>query len=734
MILNLFDFQTDAKNYLLDKVTDSNAKNRIVLKSPTGSGKTVFLISFIEDYLLYEDPNKIFIWLTPGKGDLEQQSKNKMEKLSPNSKTGNIHDVLLQGFTPGYTYFINWEMITNKNNSSLKETEKKNLLERIAATHRGNFSFITVIDEEHLNNTAKANDILNALDSEYEIRVSATTTRNPLAEFYEIPEEEVINSGLITKALYVNMDINIDQMDDLENEAFYLLQKANNKRKEIKKEYEKHSENINPLVIIQFPEMSNRLIEYVEKSLKTLGYTYENKMVAKWLSEDKRNISDITDDNSPSNFLIMKQAISTGWDCPRAKILIKLRENMSESFEIQTIGRIRRMPKAKHYNNDILDFCYLYTFDEKYKDAVIQSGNAYELRRLFLKKSYKNFELIKEYRNNDYDIMDEVEIRNKAYDYFKNKYKLSNVKKDNINSMESFGFKFGTKVYSRFRTGKFQTLADITNQNLGEHREIAHELSTHHHGIDCLQSIDMIKKVTGVPSNKMRAILQHLFHKSIPSTKKLLNLDNREWYAFMINNAYKLRDDFLELAALPDIKQLQWLDKKTSIWKLPTEDFYRYLPHETEVEIYKKNAYDNYDTSMTTSTFRSISEQLLENFLENNEDVEWYYKNGDTGQQYLSILYGNNLEKEYLFYPDYIVKKKNEEVWILETKGGEIKGKSKNIDKQIENKFIAFKAYAEQHKINWGFVRDKDSRLYINNTVYTEEMSDSQWKLLNHKF
>ncbi|WP_210136574.1 DEAD/DEAH box helicase family protein, partial [Staphylococcus sp. GDK8D68P] len=150
MILNLFDFQTDAKNYLLDKVTDSNSKNRIVLKSPTGSGKTVFLISFIEDYLLYEDPNKIFVWLTPGKGDLEQQSKNKMEKLSPNSKTGNIHDVLLQGFIPGYTYFINWEMITNKNNSSLKETEKKNLLERIAAAHRGNFSFITVIDEEHL--------------------------------------------------------------------------------------------------------------------------------------------------------------------------------------------------------------------------------------------------------------------------------------------------------------------------------------------------------------------------------------------------------------------------------------------------------------------------------------------------------------------------------------------------------------------------------------------------------
>ena len=48
----------------------------------------------------------------------------------------------------------------------------------------------------------------------------------------------------------------------------------------------------------------------------------------------------------------MKQAISTGWDCPRAKILVKLREGMSEQFEIQTIGRIRRMPEAKHYEDD----------------------------------------------------------------------------------------------------------------------------------------------------------------------------------------------------------------------------------------------------------------------------------------------------------------------------------------------------------------------------------------------
>ena len=36
MMLDLFDFQTDAKNYLLDKTTDPNAKRKIIVKSPTG--------------------------------------------------------------------------------------------------------------------------------------------------------------------------------------------------------------------------------------------------------------------------------------------------------------------------------------------------------------------------------------------------------------------------------------------------------------------------------------------------------------------------------------------------------------------------------------------------------------------------------------------------------------------------------------------------------------------------
>lgn len=86
-------------------------------------------------------------------------------------------------------------------------------------------------------------------------------------------------------------------------------------------------------------------------------------------------------------------------------------------------------------------------------------------------------------------------------------------------------------------------MADIADERKGEHRKIAYEVNTHDHGIDCLHSVDRIKKVIGLSSKKIRAVLQHLFHKMIRSQKKIISLSNREWYAFMINNAYKLRED-----------------------------------------------------------------------------------------------------------------------------------------------------------------------------------------------
>jgi type III restriction enzyme len=60
-------------------------------------------------------------------------------------------------------------------------------------------------------------------------------------------------------------------------------------------------------------------------------------------------------------------------------------------------------------------------------------------------------------------------------------------------------------------------------------------------------------------------------------------------------------------------------------------------------------------------------------------------------------------------------------------------GHSKNIDIQVENKFNAFKKYAEKYHLHWGFVRDIEEELYINNTEYVEDMSDDRWKAISEE-
>ena len=85
--------------------------------------------------------------------------------------------------------FYKLGMITNKKNNALKDSEKKNLFERIAEAHREQLSFITIIDEEHLNNTSKADDILYALNSDREIRVSATTVKTRWQNFMKFQKK-----------------------------------------------------------------------------------------------------------------------------------------------------------------------------------------------------------------------------------------------------------------------------------------------------------------------------------------------------------------------------------------------------------------------------------------------------------------------------------------------------------------------------------------------------------------
>ena len=136
LTINLFDFQEQAVIRLLDLITDSRSKQTIVIKSPTGSGKTIILIGFVDEYLNKVNSNTAIIWLCPGKGDLEEQSRQRMRKVAPHRNTQNLFDALRNGFTPESITFVNWELVTKRGNTAIREGERKNLFDRIAEAHR----------------------------------------------------------------------------------------------------------------------------------------------------------------------------------------------------------------------------------------------------------------------------------------------------------------------------------------------------------------------------------------------------------------------------------------------------------------------------------------------------------------------------------------------------------------------------------------------------------------------
>ena len=150
-----YEYQNNCVEYLVDKTIETESKQVITLKAPTGAGKTVILIKYVDEYLKNTDGKTAFIWLCPGKGDLEQQSKDSMDELTPHIDTRNLLYSMSAGFEGGSVTFINWELVTKKGNTALKDSERANIFERIAEAHKEGIKFIIIIDEEHLNNTKK---------------------------------------------------------------------------------------------------------------------------------------------------------------------------------------------------------------------------------------------------------------------------------------------------------------------------------------------------------------------------------------------------------------------------------------------------------------------------------------------------------------------------------------------------------------------------------------------------
>ena len=179
-----------------------------------------------------------------------------------------------------------------------------------------------------------------------------------------------------------------------------VLESALKKRVELQKKLETEGSGVNPLLLIQLPDAmqgaSDKKDEIIAL-LKKFGYTTENGRLAIYLSDkdNKINLANIEKNENEVEVMIFKQAISLGWDCPRATILVLFRQWREENitFSIQTLGRIMRMPEQKHYTDQDLNVGYVFTSLQDINVAEDLSRDYITTFTGFRAQDYKNIDL-----------------------------------------------------------------------------------------------------------------------------------------------------------------------------------------------------------------------------------------------------------------------------------------------------------------------------------------------------
>lgn len=736
----LYRFQEKHEENLLCKCADYE---ELVLSAPTGAGKTVLVSKFIVDYL-DENPDTVFLWLCPGAGGLHKQSQDSFAEMTSGIEYGDVYSFITEPDPRGRVFFINWDKINKKSNVVLREGEHKDLMAKVLSCHNSGIDIFMLIDEEHKNRET-ASEYIGNIQPKHILRISATPISK--GDHNEIiTDDEVIAAGLIAEGISINEGVSkaIEENNKLDDDLM-LIDLADKKRKEIQAEYDKRGLNIRPLVIIQFPSGSEEWISRVKDALEDLGYGPKSGLVASWFSGDHPdNPEEIKKLDGQYAFLLFKQAIATGWDCPRAKILVKLREGGTERFNIQTVGRIRRMPERKHYGCALIDNCYVYTLDSEYTEGLTSSlGDSFYTYQYKRKATCPSICLQKEMLNGS----DRYAANPKAVIEVIRQCMLDECDVDGNGKLDcgemerAKGYVFGTVLKTTALEGVARTSRDIINLNKifgGEHqinnkydgfiirdakRKIANAI-----GIDESISNNALKVLFGPVDTQMSLLSQE--EKDYELSNKLIDgLSLREYNAFLVNNRDRLVEVFRQIdqERFVDIEET---DIIVSDWYIPREQYYKQHKKIEATGYLEKNVFANYGNNILMQPNRTVSEIEFEKWCEHYDNVDCYYKNGDKGDMYFSIIYRRGFRRNN-FFPDYIMKTKSGDVWIIEAKGGmSADGASNNIDKYARHKFEALREYASRHpELKWGFVRAVGAQLYLSNTSWSEDVANRNiWK------
>jgi type III restriction enzyme len=403
MKLALKDFQEDAVEQLIKKlnpakreVAEGGDRQAVILAAPTGSGKTVITAALIEEILNGSDrfeaePDAVFLWLSD-QPVLNEQSKKRIASAS--TKLGNSDLVIVDAdfdretFTGGKLYFINTQKLGKDKLLTSGRGDKRTytIWDTIANTAKTKGDrFYLIIDEAHRGTKVSRNDETNRLTvmqkfvkgSEGEIPpidlilgVSATPQRfqqlvdgqaNRTPRRCEVNPLDVRASGLLKDRImvfYPNKDFPTD---------WTMLKAAVQQWRVMGEEWRAYTQTQNlpavlPALIIQVEDGSSeglsktdldKVIATVEEETGPLHpgeiahcFEHDAPISAHGVLIPKMDPSRIQEETG-IRFVLFKMALTTGWDCPRAEVMMSFRRAQDDTLIAQLIGRMVRTPLAR---------------------------------------------------------------------------------------------------------------------------------------------------------------------------------------------------------------------------------------------------------------------------------------------------------------------------------------------------------------------------------------------------
>lgn len=729
-MIDLRDYQDIKIEELKNKVNEllDLSENQIcVLKAPTGSGKTIMmgeLMNRLVKPIDREDGKQFsFIWISVR--DLHNQSKKTLERDFENYfRYSYFEDIRDNIINQNEILFLNWEKLYNKQRIYIRENEKgKNLSNIVENTKQAGREIILIIDESHLTSLGpKAMKVREDIQAKITIEVSATPTFTE--NVVEVHHEKVVAEEMIKKEIWINPDL--EKFNDGRRGGWQMaVDAAIEKRKELRKQFEEEKSDVNPLLLIQIPNRNAGVVEIDENIVqqyleKKYEISEENNTLAVWLSENKTpNLVNIEKATNEVEVLIFKEAIAHGWDCPRAQILVKLRkESESESFEIQTVGRIMRMPELKHYiNNPELNIGFIYTnfndihivgeiADKYFGQQTARRRDIYKnlnLPSIHFKRQREKTRLSSEFSSIFMEIAEKLNLKNEL-DRKKKKIpneiivdgKIINIDKAKI---------IGSSIMNYYSPAiELQTFYDLfCKANVGEFAPV--------------DSMGIIKSALNRFSYKIMG-----FEKDDPEFHKVALNENN---VGKIEKALTMaREEYKRTIVARDEER----EMKNIIWNVPKVISYN---SGYRVKNYKKSIMFPYYSRLNGINHEEDSEVEVEfvKYIDKAKKVEWWFKNGQSEVKYFAVPYDDKYGKKASFYVDFILQLKNGDVWLLDTKKGQTaenaKERAEGLAKYIKDN--------KNKKLFGGIVIPTDGQWrYNDNEKYEYNPNDlKDWKFLD---